>query len=738
MTATAHRYARVVLGLTAALVLAACADDESSLAEHFERARAYRASGDMRAALTELEGVLHIDPDHAEAHWLLGRTYMDLGDETRAREQLARARDLGFVATETVRGEDRASATTPKDARSLLEAGRAHYMRGEFHQARGFLERALELLPEDVSARKLLAAVYIELGQAQRALDLLAPLSAEASDDPRLLAMLGTAHMSRRDFHTGKRYLGQAAELAPDDAAIRTQLAVGYLATGDPGDAIAELEAAVRNSPGFSRADALLVVTHLQNRAFDQAIAAASRLAEKNPRSARVQNLLGAAYEGKQDDAMARQHYRRAVQLNPGYATAALNLARMDLRDGKRDEARAAYAAILERHPDHPAALVALAKMASDQGLSEEGIGLLERARDNNPRALQPRLILAGYHLRRGKPRQALVLAREAYAISPRFAAATLLLGRAQVASGRPDEAISTLSELAERYPDSVETHMQLALAYGQKRDVVNARRALLSVLRIKPEHAVASLGLGTLALRTGRLDEAMAIARALQQNRPQSSAGFALEGDVWMAHGQPHNAVTAYRAALERAPASATVLKLYAARSRAGEAEAIATLSDWLDAHPDDAGVRLAYAATLHQGGDKHRAMAEYQRVLQVQPGSVLALNNLAWLYHEDGDARAIELAERAYTRAPERTEIIDTYGWLLVKDGRVEQGLGLLEKAAQRAPESGDIRYRLAVGLAQAGDRPRARRELTALLDSGREFSQKPAAEALLQALE
>ena len=180
MTATAHRCARIVLGLTAALALAACADDEPNLAEHFERARAYRASGDMRAALTELESVLRMDPDHAEARWLLGRTYMDLGDETRARAQLARARDLGFVATEAVRGEEQTLGTTPDDARSLLEAGRAHYMRGEFQQARGLLERALERLPGDVGARKLLAAVYIELGQAQRALDLLGPLSAEA------------------------------------------------------------------------------------------------------------------------------------------------------------------------------------------------------------------------------------------------------------------------------------------------------------------------------------------------------------------------------------------------------------------------------------------------------------------------------------------------------------------------------------------------------------------------------
>ena len=114
-----------------------------------------------------------------------------------------------------------------------------------------------------------------------------------------------------------------------------------------------------------------------------------------------------------------------------------------------------------------------------------------------------------------------------------------------------------------------------------------------------------------------------------------------------------------------------------------------------------------------------------------------MLALNNLAWLYFEEGDSRAVGLAERAYNRAPERAEIIDTYGWLLIKSGRLEKGLSLLEKAAKRSPENGDIRYHLAAGLAEVGEQSRARRELTALLDSGKEFSEKAAARTLLNNL-
>jgi len=923
MIQSLHRSLRTTVVLIAALALTACGDSSKELQEHLDRALDYRNSGEMRAAVIELKNVLQIDPEHAEARWLLGRTYIVLGDGVSAQKELQRAKDLGFsnsemdraltqaellqghyqdaldsidklassdfdagwlvlrgqaelglqnidnakqafnaalksdpsntdarrglariglmagdtesaemqldqalksekddVQTWILKGElelslqkaeiaqksfeqalvlaptsltarmgivramlaqgksseasehlDLLAKASPKHplvnylkalaARqnndldgaqaalrdvlqvapnyppALLQAGQIHYMRREFEQARDVLQRYVAQLPGNLGAKKLLAAVYIELKQPEKAVDLLGPMAAQVPNDPQLLAMLGTAHMSQRDFQAGRDYLGQAADLAPDAAAIRTQLAVSHLAAGDSADAITELEAALESDPAFSRADVLLILTHFQNREFDKALAAAQKLAEKQPSNARVQNLLGAAHEGKQDYARARASYGKAVELDPAYVTAALNLARLDLRDGKRDQARAAYEAILESHADQPVALVALAKMASDDGRAQEGIALLERARDKNPKAVQPRLILANYQLRRGDAAQALALAREAYEISPQLPAVALLLGRAQIAYGMTDEAISTLSELAERFPTSVETHMQLAIAYGQKRDIANTRRALERVLELQPGNPIATLGLGNLALRTGKPEEAMKIAKQLQQSQPASPAGFSLQGDVHMASREPGKAQAAYALALEKAPASATVLKLYAARSRAGDANAGTTLTGWLNDHPEDAAVRLAYASTLHQAGKRAQAVAEYERVLKTQPGSVLALNNLSWLYFEDGDPRAIDLAERAYKRAPDRAEIIDTYGWLLIKNGRLEQGLDLLEKAAKRAPDNGDIRYHLAAGLAQAGEKSRAKRELTALLDSGAQFSEKAAAQVLLKEL-
>jgi Tfp pilus assembly protein PilF len=62
-----------------------------------------------------------------------------------------------------------------------------------------------------------------------------------------------------------------------------------------------------------------------------------------------------------------------------------------------------------------------------------------------------------------------------------------------------------------------------------------------------------------------------------------------------------------------------------------------------------------------------------------------------LAWLYFENGNSKARELAEKAYQLAPNSAGILDTYGWILVNEGSVAEGIELLQKAVAAADSSG-----------------------------------------------
>ena len=103
--------------------------------------------------------------------------------------------------------------------------------------------------------------------------------------------------------------------------------------------------------------------------------------------------------------------------------------------------------------------------------------------------------------------------------------------------------------------------------------------------------------------------------------------------------------------------------------------------------------------------------ALAAYeQAVQQGEPGAVV-LNNMAWLYLERNDPRAVEFATRAYEQAPSRAEIVDTYGWVLFHQGRRAEGLAALQQALIIAPRNAEIALHVAEALAEEGRADEAR---------------------------
>ena len=57
---------------------------------------------------------------------------------------------------------------------------------------------------------------------------------------------------------------------------------------------------------------------------------------------------------------------------------------------------------------------------------------------------------------------------------------------------------------------------------------------------------------------------------------------------------------------------------------------------------------------------------------VVEIEPDNIVTLNNLAWALNELGDPKAIEYAERASNLAPYAPSVMDTQGWILVRQER------------------------------------------------------------------
>jgi FimV-like protein len=121
----------------------------------------------------------------------------------------------------------------------------------------------------------------------------------------------------------------------------------------------------------------------------------------------------------------------------------------------------------------------------------------------------------------------------------------------------------------------------------------------------------------------------------------------------------------------------------------------------------------------------------------VEIDASNASALNNLAWIYDETGDDRALQTAEQAYRLRPESPAIADTLGWIHLKSGNAEAALGFLKQAAEAVPLNPEIQYHLAMAYVETGDQESAKKILADLVESDRDIPNRQAAAQALAEL-
>jgi len=722
-----------------------------------------RAQGKIDSALAAYDQALKLQPDNNSAH--INKAFLEIGtgkfDAAKANIDAARKtspNNLQIIYAQALldfrQGKHDAALESvqqvmrvaPEHMPSILLAGAVQLSLGSIPQAEQHLKKYLEKNPGNLYASKLMISTLLKSRRAKDAIDVLSPALKDAQqDDVQLLALAGETYMQAGDYTKASEYFTKASALAPKAAELHTALGLSKLALGENDRAVAEMETAVEMETAAEmdtkspKAGILLVMTHLRLKEYDKALAATKTLEKELPDNPLAHNLKGAAYLGKNDRVAARASFEKAFSIQPTNFPAVMNLVQLDLRDKKPEVAKKRLEAILENDKKNSQAMTALANLALSQGQVKEATTWLENASKENPDALQPALLLAAQYLRTNEKQKALTLAQKLQGSNSSNPDVLHILGQAQFVNDDKPAALATYNRLAALKPDSALVQFLLAAANLAMQNQPAASDALKKALSLQPDFLKAQLALASLEVNKGNHDQALVIARQIQKKSAKLPIGFALEGDVLMAQKKPDQAVKAYEQAFTISKKGLLIRKLHASLSHAGKAhEADSRLTQWLKEHPADTATRLYFAGTYLAGKKYKEAIEQYETILLQEPKYVPAMNNLAWLYQQEKNPRALKYAEKANQLAPDNPAVLDTLGWMLVEQGNTSRGLPLLQKASSLAPKAAEIQYHLALGLIKSGDKTKAREKLEQLLATGKTFPKIDEARALLKQLQ
>lgn len=190
---------------------------------------------------------------------------------------------------------------------------------------------------------------------------------------------------------------------------------------------------------------------------------------------------------------------------------------------------------------------------------------------------------------------------------------------------------------------------------------------------------------------------------------------------------------------AKDASPEAIAPFMLAESRLARGEtAGAITALERVVELAPQFPGAQMQLALLYEQTRDA-RAVDVYQKILVREPNNVVALNNLAYAtaVQRNAPADAKPLAQKAATLAPKDPNVADTLAWIEHLLGNPNDAERLIAVAVKGAPSNPDIRLHAAFIYAAAQQLDTARKELTAALTLNPEFSKRDDVQQLEQRL-
>ncbi len=210
--------------------------------------------------------------------------------------------------------------------------------------------------------------------------------------------------------------------------------------------------------------------------------------------------VLGAIDAAAGDLGAARTALETSLRLDPSHAESLLELARIDLAQGRRDAAVVRLEEAARASPG-PILLTRIGEILGNLGMVDDAEVCFRRAMQSDPASVAARFNLALARMAAGSTGEACQLLEQVVSARPGLAAAWLYLGGALNALGKYAEAIRALRRHLELKPESPEGHTWLGASLQFLGDFEGAEERYREAVTIDPGCADAHANLGKLLL---------------------------------------------------------------------------------------------------------------------------------------------------------------------------------------------------------------------------------------------
>jgi len=296
-------------------------------------AKLYMNNKDYPAARQALEEAVALYPDNAEAHRIFGDLESSQQNWAEAKRHYDIAHNFG---TPTMKNE--VTRILEGYWQQYYNDGVAFIQRQDLDAAITATEIATILIPERASAWNNLGAIYGNLGDFTRAIEMYNIVLDYEPDDLLARKNIGFMFYNDTDFTEAVSYLEPLIEDSIDDPEFVRILGFSYGNLERRDEALSLYTRALDSDPDNLLNHMNLAVLYVQEQDFDRALPHYLQVIELNPFDAAAMTELAFIYLQREEEELAFPYLEKAMELNPSNPEVIRSLAIYYIRRGARTE----------------------------------------------------------------------------------------------------------------------------------------------------------------------------------------------------------------------------------------------------------------------------------------------------------------------------------------------------------------------------------------------------------------
>ncbi|WP_272699614.1 XrtA/PEP-CTERM system TPR-repeat protein PrsT [Desulfovibrio sp. Fe33] len=689
-------------------------------------ARVYRAQGHIANSDKAISDVLSKDPTNREALYLRASSELERGDKTAYRETFAfiseshpsdvyakyvKAQSL-LEQKEYGKAADMAkqlNAMAPNLPYGQKIIGMSMYLQKQYHEAINAFHKAVTLA-SDPESHFFLGLSYYAVGDLETAISHLRVAADGAGNFLKAREMISLILLQQNRIDESIAEARKVLEKDADNVFARMTLGDALTRKGEKEKAIEQYEAVAKSRPDDSGTLLKMGALNYSLGNVEEAETDLTRAVAASPDSIRPMIILSSFYMKNGEKGLAKSTLESGLSGGKNDSVLYFLLARVALSENNVEKAREYLGKSKESNPDNPDPYTTLAALDLAQKKPEGALTEYSTLVDRHPEFV--RAWLGKALVLQLLNRQDEAEAAFKQALQTNSPEAYLGYAESLARKGRAEEGLAVLNQGSEKLPFNIEMERlkaQLLLSMKRYDDV------LLLCDQLEKQNQSAALGLRTRTfMLKGDYDKAVGSAKQIIEIYPGEPMGYITLADIYSSKGDKANQLATLEEGRDRCEANSSLMvalgNYYLA---AGETKKALTYVDAAIKRDENNYVARTVKGDICVllGRDKD-AVESYNSALHLSQRYVPALNNLAMLYLKDPKTRleALRLGYTAYMQRPGDPAVLDTFGYSLAVNGRLDEAVQVLEKALRIAGENPDIEYHLGYAYKAAGKNDKA----------------------------